>query len=145
MNKLSKKGLIKLIIFLMVVSTPVYAFSNYDDGLEGDTIIKPSFTNISIFVNTFEISAYGKTSVTSYLTARNINRVRIQTNLQQFKNGKWVSIKRWIESSNSTNCMLNGSYYVPKGYFYRTVSKGMVYKNGLLIESTNFTSKIKSY
>lgn len=145
MSRLYNKGFIIIIIFLMVVSTPIYASNNYDTGIEEDTIIKPSFTNISIFVNTFEISTYGKASVSSYLTARNIDRVRIQTNLQQFKNGKWISIKSWVESSNATNCMLSGSYYVPKGYFYRVVSKGMVYKNGVLLESTSNTSKMESY
>lgn len=95
----------------MIISTSVYASNNDDIAIVENTIIKPNFTNISIFVNTFEISAYGKASVSSCLTARNIDKVRIETNLQQFKNGKWISIKSWEDSSNGTNGGLGDILY----------------------------------
>lgn len=146
MNRVLKNGLIKIIIFMMVISTPVHASNNHDDtNMLGNTTITPYFTNISIFSSTLKISSYGKASVSSYLTARNIDSLAIEVDLQQLKDGKWISIKKWAETSNNTSGGLSGSYYVPKGYIYRTVSKGMVYKNGSLLESTSAISKMESY
>lgn len=146
MSRVLSKGLIKIIIFLMVISTSVYASNNYGDtNLMENTIIKPYFTNISSFTNMFEMSSYGKASVSPYLAARNIDRLTIEVNLQQFKDGKWISIKSWTESYNGISGGFTSSYYVPKGYIYRAVSKGMVYKNGLLLESASIVSKMESY
>lgn len=146
MNRLLNKRLIKLIILLMVISTSVHATSEHieTNDLE-NTNIKPYFTNISVFVNTFEISTSGKASVSSYLTARNIDSLKIEVSLQQFNNGQWTSIKTWTETLSGMNGGLSGSYYVPKGNIYRVVSKGMVYENGLLVESTRNISEIESY
>ncbi len=146
MSRVVNKGLIKIIIFLIIISTPVHASNNYGDTkLSENTIITPYFTNISVFDSTLKISSYGKASVSSYLTARNIDRLTIEVDLQQLKDGRWLSLKKWTESSNNTSGGLNGSYYVPKGYIYRTVSKGMVYKNGVMLESTSAVSKMESY
>lgn len=146
MSRVLNKGLIKIIIFLMVISTPVYASNNYGDTeLSENTIITPYFSNISVFSSTLKISSYGKASISAYLTARNIDRLTIEVDLQHLKDGRWISLKKWTESSNGTSGGLSGSYYVPKGYIYRTVSKGMVYKNGSLLESTSITSKMESY
>lgn len=146
MNKRLNIGLINIIIFLMIISTPVYALNGYEGTniLEG-TIITPYFTNISIFTNTFEISAGGKASVSSYLLARDIDNLTIEVDLQQFKDGKWITIKSWIQSYKDISGGLGGSYYVLKGYIYRAVSKAMVYKNGVLLESTSVSSKMESY
>ena len=146
MDGVLNKRLIKIIIFLMVISTPAYACNNYGDtDMTESKVITPFFTNISIFNSTLKISSSGKASVSSYLTARNIDSLTIEVDLQQFKDGKWTSIKSWTESSTGTSGGLSGSYYVPKGYIYRTVSKGKVYKDGVLLESTSLTSKMKSY
>lgn len=146
MSRVLKKGLIKIIIFMMVISTPVHASNTYGDtNMLENTIITPYFTNIFVFDSTLKISAYGKASVSSYLTAGNIDSFTIEVSLQQFKDGRWISIKKWEESSNRTSGGLSGSYYVSKGYVYRTVSKGMVYKNGVLLESTSAISKMESY
>lgn len=146
MSRVLNKGLIRIIIFLMIISTPVYASNSYGDANTlKNIIITPYFTNISVFTNTFEISSSDKASVSSYLTARNIDSLTIEVTLQQFKDGNWISIKSWKESSNGTSGGFSSSYYVPKGYIYRAVSKGMVYKNGVLLESTSNTSKMESY
>lgn len=146
MNRLLNKRLINLIILLMIISTSVYATSEHIETSDlENTDIKPYFTYISVFANTFEISASGKASVSSYLTARNIDSLSIEVSLEQFNNGQWTSIKTWTETLNGINGGLSNSYYVPKGYTYRVVSKGMVYKNGSLVESTSNISEMKSY
>jgi hypothetical protein len=146
MMRVFKKRLIRIIIFMMVISAPVNASNNqeYTNMLE-NKIITPYFTNISVFSSTLNISSYGKASVSSYLTARNVDNLAIEVDLQQLKDGRWISIKKWTESSAGTSGGLSGSYYVSKGYIYRTVSKGMVYKNGALLESTSAISKMESY
>ena len=141
-----KKGLIRILIFMMVISAPVYASNNQEDtNMLENKRITPNFTNISVFSSTLNISSYGKASVSSYLTARNIDSLAIEVDLQQLKDGRWISIKKLTESSAGTSGGLSGSYYVSKGYIYRTVSKGMVYKNGALLESTSAISKMESY
>lgn len=130
----------------MVISTPVYASNKYEDtNILENTVITPYFTNISVFTNNFEISSSGKASVSSYLTARSIDSLTIEVDLQQLKDGKWISVKSWTKSSDGTSGGLSGSYYVLKGYIYRTVSKAMVYENGVLVESTSNISKMESY
>lgn len=146
MSRALNKWLIKIIIFLMVISTPVYASNNYEDtNILDNTIITPYFSNISVFTNTFEISSSGKASVASYLSARNIDNLTIEVDLQQFKDGNWTTIKSWTQSSKGISGGLSGSYYVIKGYIYKVVSKAMVYKNGVLVESTSNISKMESY
>jgi len=47
MNGVLNKKLIKIIIFLMIISTSAYAFDNYEDtNMTERTIITPFFTNI---------------------------------------------------------------------------------------------------
>lgn len=146
MNRILNRGLIKLVIFLLILSTPVYGTDDYEDiNIVENSIIKPNFTYINIFTNAFDISANGKASVSSYLTARNIDNLIIKVDLQQLKDGKWTTIKSWTEPSKGINGGLSGSYYVLKGYIYRAVSKAMLYRNGVLVESTSNISRMEVY
>lgn len=146
MNRLCSRGLIKLLILLMIISTPAYATYDYGNiDVFESLVIKPNFTYISIFANVFDISTNGKASVSSYLSARNIDNLTIKVDLQQFKDGKWTTIKSWTASSKGVNGGLSGSYYVLKGYIYRAVSKAMVYRNGVLVESTSNVSRMEVY
>lgn len=135
-----------LMAMISFASLPTYALEPTAAPIDTDrTIIQPRFTNISIFQNVFDISANGKSSITTYLTARNVDEVRVTANLQQSKNGVWVTIKSWSNTSAGTHSGLNGTYYVSKGYHYRLVSSGKVYKNGTLIEQTSYVSESKYY
>lgn len=146
MNRILNRGLIKLMIFMLILSTPVYATEDYEDiNIVENSIIKPNFTYINIFTNAFDISANGKASVSSYLTARNIDNLIIKVDLQQFKDGNWITIKSWTGSSKGVYGGLSGSYYVLKGYIYRAVSKAMLYRNGVLVESTSNISRMEVY
>lgn len=103
------------------------------------------FTNINIFKNTFDISSSGQASVTSYLTARNVDSVKIKANLQQYKDGNWKTIKSWSETREGTRGGAGGKWYVASGNKYRIVSYGYTYEDGEMIESTSYTSKVKTY
>ncbi len=141
-----KKVMSMLMAMLSFVSFPVYAFeTDATPVLADNAIIRPQFTNISIFQNVFDISSNGKVSVTTYLTSRNVDEVRVEASLQQNKNGSWVTLKSWSNASAGTHSGLNGTYYVLKGYDYRIVSSGKVYNNGTLIEQTSYVSESKAY
>ena len=108
-------------------------------------IVSPFFTNITLFQNVFDISTDGKASISVYLTARDVDSVKVDASLQQFKNGNWLTIKSWTNTSMGTYAGVSGSYYVAKGYQYRVVSIGQVYKSQTLIESSEFLSNSKTY
>jgi len=108
-------------------------------------IVSPFFTNITLFQNVFDISTDGKASISVYLTARNVDSVKVDASLQQFKNGNWLTIKSWTNTSAGTYAGVSGTYYVAKGYQYRMVSKGLVYNNQILTEITTYIGNSKTY
>lgn len=141
-----KTSLLLLMVVSFMTCIPAYATETSMGFINKDqNIVKPMFTNIAIFQNDFNITTGGKVELMSYLTARNVTEVAIETNLQQNKNGVWVTIKSWSSASKGTNSGLEGSYFVSTGYKYRMVSKGKVFKNGSLVEETSYISEIKSY
>ena len=79
-----------------------------------------------------------------YLTARNVDSVRVDAYLQQYKDGSWMTIKSWTSTSAGTNSGLSETYYVAKGYSYRLVSTGNVYNGGVSVENTTFISETKN-
>ena len=146
MDKFILKLCTSMLALFILIAIPTYANSNdLKNEYSEQIIVQPYFTNISIFQNLFDISSDGKVSVTVYLTAQNVDSVKVDANLQQFKNGFWTTIKSWSNTSVGTNAGLSGTYYVAKGYNYRLVSNGTVYKSISIIETTTFTSTSKSY
>ena len=131
-------ALISCIIVIPVTAAPVSQVIKQD-------IVQPMFTNIILFQNGFNISSTGKVSVSVYLTAQNVDSVKVDANLQQYRNGAWITIKSWTKTSAGTNAGLSGTYYVAKGYSYRIVSNGFVYKGSKMIETTTYTSDTKKY
>lgn len=145
---MQKKKLIKIIstvLMVCVLGIPVHAEADVIMKVKEQMIVQPFFTNINLFQNGFTISSDGNASVRTYLTASNVTSVKVEASLQQYKNGSWTTIKSWTKTSNGTNSELAGNYYVTKGYSYRVVSKGYVYKGTTLVETTTNTSDTKTY
>lgn len=141
-----KVGLLVLAIVSFMTCLPSYAVAPKMNFIgEDKNIVTPMFTNIAIFQNAFDISVDGRAEVMSYLSARNVTEVMVEAQLQQNKNGVWTTVKTWSSTSKGTNAGLEGSYYVLKGYKYRLVSKGKVYKNGSLVEETSSVGASKTY
>jgi hypothetical protein len=142
------RWILSLLVVIFAINIPTFAdgdepeVSNSNGNYE---IVTTFFTNITLFQNVFDILTDGKASISVYLTARNVDHVKIDSSLQQFKNGNWLTIKSWTNTSAGTYVGVSGSYYVPKGYQYRMISSGFVYKSGNLIEQTDFYSIIKTY
>lgn len=138
--------LFSIVFIITSLRVSVQAQSNllFNDVTQ-QLVIRPNFTYIWIFQTGFDISSTGKASVNVYLTAQNVDSVKVEASLQQYKNGTWTTIKSWSNTETGTNAGLAGTYYVTKGYSYRVVSCGSVFKSGNLVEITSYTSNSKTY
>lgn len=138
--------LFSIVFIITSLRVSVQAQSNllFNDVTQ-QLVIRPNFTYIWIFQTGFDISSTGKASVNVYLTAQNVDSVKVEASLQQYKNGAWTTIKSWSNTETGTNAGLAGTYYVAKGYSYRVVSCGSVFKSGNLVEITSYTSNSKTY
>lgn len=107
-----------LCALLLIVAVPVNATENYE--LTEIVTIQQRFTNISVFVNSFDITNKGKVIVESALSARNCDEVRISMYLQRFENGSWTTVKHWAETCSGTSMLLSRECYewlpVPDGF-----------------------------
>lgn len=139
MKKTLKAVGVSIIILLIL--------TQHGEAVELDSIenIQPLFTNINVFQSTFDISSNGKASNTVYLNARNVDKVEIRANLQQYKSGSWTTIKSWSEFGNQTSYGFTKYWYVTKGYSYRLVSYGYVYKGNKIVEGNSITSRTITY
>ncbi|WKV07741.1 hypothetical protein Q2T46_09190 [Thermoanaerobacterium sp. CMT5567-10] len=132
------------IIMMTLLSTTGFA----DDGISKKLVtspITPNWIAISQFTNTFDISSMGKSTVDSVLYAFSVDKIRIDAYLQQYKNGNWVTIKSWSNTSTDISCSISEIWYVEEGYYYRLVTKGTVYRNGVQLEQANYTSDARWY
>lgn len=138
------KKVVMLCLILMLLSVPVYA--------EGDTELKEEninastrFSNISVFYNVFEITKSGKAMLTSSITSRETDEIKISTYLQKYENRSWVTVKHWTTTGQGTIAVLGEQWYVASGYQYRMKSYAYVYKDNVFLESTSYTSSSKIY
>jgi uncharacterized protein YdaL len=131
-----------LICFILVFSViPVGATTDSDASDEKViNIIQPRFTNISVFYNDFYITDQGKAVLISSIDARNVDECKISMYLQKYQNGSWVTVKHWSARESGTFCGLGEIWYVMGGYQYRMVSYAYTYSNGIMVESTYYTS-----
>lgn len=134
-------------VMIFLLSGPVFALNEVKEAprIETQELIQPLFTHIVLFQNNFDIASNGQVSVSSYLTARNVDSLRINISLQRYSNNSWTTIKSWSNTANGTSMGLSGSHYVTKGYSYRMVSSGVVYRSGSQVESAAHTSSSKYY
>lgn len=140
-----KRSMIMFCALLLMIAVPVNATENMEFTDNETIIIQPRFTNISVFMNSFDITTGGKAIVESALSARNCDEVRISMYLQRYENGNWISIKNWAETRSGVSMLLSKEWYVASGYQYRMKSYGYVYSGDQLLESTSHTSVSKVY
>jgi len=130
---------------LLMVAVPANATENYELMDKETLTVQPRFTNISVFMNSFDITTSGKAVIESVLSARDCDEVRISMYLQRYEGGKWVNVKNWAETRKGMSMLLSKNWYVPSGYQYRMKSYGYAYSNGQLVESTVYISESKIY
>ena len=88
--------LFSIVFIITSLRVSVQAQSNllFNDVTQ-QLVIRPNFTYIWIFQTGFDISSTGKASVNVYLTAQNVDSVKVEASLQQYKNGARTTIKSW--------------------------------------------------
>lgn len=127
------------------MAVPASATENYKAIDIKTATVQPKFLNISVFMNSFDITDSGKAIVESALSARDCDEVRISMYLQRYENGQWTNVKHWAETRSGLSMLLSKKWYITKGYQYRMKSYGYVYSNGQVIESTTHVSDSKVY
>lgn len=137
-KRLKISGMLILILIL---------FPQQGQAVELDNIenIQPLFTNVNTFQSTLDIASNGKSSNTVYLNSRNADKVKINAYLQQYNSGRWTTVKSWSGSRSSTSYGFTNNWYVNKGYSYRLVSYGYIYKDNKIVESTSRISQKLTY
>ena len=99
-----------------------------------------SRANSNIYISdgkaTISCSVYGYQGITT--------RVKIDAKLQQYKNGKWVSIDTFSNESNSYRVSINETSSITKGYKYRVQATVKAY-SGSLVETRTVTSSEAKY
>lgn len=134
-------GLIINPSFIMAKEEPLVLETDSEEPIT----VQPMWNYIGDFANSFNISNIGRARVESSLISFKADQIKIQSNLQQFKNGRWTTIKSWSSSSKIASCILGGTWYVLHGYYYRAVTTGMVYKGSKMVEQNTYTSNLWWY
>jgi hypothetical protein len=113
-----KKAAVIVLSLLILCLAPMQMFA-IETNQATNSQIGPSWINIIEFTNSFDISDSGLAQFDTVLYARsNINKVVINTSIQQYTNGSWQTIKSWSSTSNSNSGYLNQKWYVVSGYYY---------------------------
>jgi hypothetical protein len=71
-------------------------------------------------------------------------RVEISANLQQYRSGRWITIKTFTAESNSHRTSLSETYSLSKGYTYRVQATIKAY-SGSSVETQTVTSSEANY
>lgn len=143
---LMKKHMVALAcmcLALCLFFTPTYGIALKEGNLETSHQVR--FTNINVFSVDADVSSNGKASVTAYLNGRDGDKSKIIAYLQQYKSGRWKTIKSWSATDNDMTCSIGKSYYVESGYSYRTKAYGYVYSDGSIVDKSTITSKTVKY
>lgn len=106
--------------------------------------VQPSWIDIAELKGAFKIYSGGKAEISVRFSTYDSAQLKIQAYLEQYSNGNWVIINNWEESAVGTTCTLTRTYYVISGY-YRLISIGTVYKNGIQVEQAGTVSDVQYY
>lgn len=135
MNKLKKIISVVLILGLLsAIIVPAQA-----------NTIQPRWTHVDELYAALKIdTTLGIATCEGSITAQDDLPVKVIVYLQQYNNGRWVTLKTW-QAEDSEYVYKSGSYAIYSGYKYRTYVEGFVYdSNGNMIEATSLAQE-KTY
>ena len=133
--------------FLSSSSTKVFAEQiNKEQALGQESIIRPYMDYIARASCFLYIDSSGKatTDCSVYGYQGTTTKVSITANLQQYKDGRWVTIKTFTNSVNSHRASLYETATISKGYTYRVSAEVKAY-SGSNVETRSLTSSEASY
>jgi len=141
---MKKKVTVFLLAILIIVSSAVPVLASimqHDEKI----VISPMFTYIFDTKARLYINSNGEAIVETSLTGNSyVTSTYATIRLQQYKDGKWTTIKTWYESSDSRILKFSSSYSVSSGYDYRVQSIVIAY-SGTQAESATVTSSSQRY
>lgn len=139
---------LSLVLCIMCLgSTEIFANSFIEDDLPEDYLeISPYMDYILRSSCKLYIDSSGRatTNCSIYGYQGTTTKVSITANLQQYKGGKWTTIKTFTQSSNSHRVSLSETVSVTKGYTYR-VSAQVNAWSGSSVETRHLISSTKFY
>jgi hypothetical protein len=142
------KKLITVILctaLLLCSSGIAYADAGRNDHPhQGNIIITPQMVYIYESQSKLNITSTGQAQVKCYVEGYSgiVTKVSIEAELQQYKNGDWVVINSWYQSSSSYRLTLSKSTTVPKGYSYRVVADVTAYSGSDSETKTVISSEV---
>ncbi|MGI5901486.1 MAG: hypothetical protein ACOX7U_03295 [Desulfitobacteriia bacterium] len=142
---MKKKFTVILLVAILAFLLPMQALAA--EGPAIDDPIKPSWIAIDAYYNHFSINKYGLAKLgTSVECNPNVNKIEITQKLQQYTNGRWVTIKSWTEVHlDSCIAIMERQWFVSRNYNYRMTSSASVYIDGTYIEYVSYTSPVHWY
>lgn len=131
---------------LLCSSIITYADAGSNDHSRDNIIITPQMVCINRAYSNLSINSAGLAQVQCYVEGYSgtVTKVSIEAELQQYKDGDWVTINSWYQSSSSSRLTLSKSMAVPKGYSYQVVADVTAY-NGSDSETQTIISSEVDY
>ena len=133
-----KKKLIKIglwAVILLQIAIPSFARGHVSSPIEpigNISIIVPYMKYTARASTNLIIDSKGNATVTASIDGYKgiTNKVSVNAELQQYKNGKWTKVKSFSDSDNSHRIRIYETTKVSKGYKYRVVTKVTAIHNG---------------
>lgn len=125
----------------------------YEDGTEEVVTyedLNPSpllrWAAISGVVMNLQFKTGGKAAFATTVTIKSTSySMKIVTKLQSYRSGAWKTLYTKTKTSSNTAAMNSGSYYVTKGYKYRTRNTITVYNSSGNVIETDTLNCTRTY
>lgn len=133
-----KKKLIKVglsTVILLQIATPSFAGGYVPpprEPIDNIPIIVPYMKYTARASTNLIIDSKGKATITASIDGYKgvTDKVSINAELQQYKNGRWIKVTSFYDSDNSHRIRIYETTDVSKGYKYRVVAKVTAIHNG---------------
>lgn len=148
-NLMIKKMILLMLCLCLMSSSSIKVFAdqiNKEQVLGEESIISPYMDYIARASCFLYIDSSGKatTDCSVYGYQGTTTKVSIAANLQQYKDGRWATIKTFTESVNSHRASLYETATISEGYTYRVTAEVKAY-SGFNVETRSLTSSEANY
>lgn len=112
--------------------------------MEEETQVQPRLVYIASIRPNLTISN-GTASISCRATgdASVVTSMHLEADLEQYKDGKWQSYKRYAVISHSSSASINRSVSVEKGYTYRLKGTAYAYVTTLAENGTAYSAQVR--
>lgn len=141
---MTMKMILLMLCLCLMSSSSMKVFAdqiNKEQTLGRESIIRPYMDYIARASCFLYIDSSGKatTDCSVYGYQGTTTKVSITANLQQYKDGRWITIRTFTESANSHRVSMYETTAISKGYTYRVTAQVKAY-SGSSVEERNLTS-----